>query len=187
MIINNFQNKFKILFLIFTAISMLFLGSCKSKPKVIGDSGIEVESKEGWLNDSTYQMWVYGEWDRDRYYIEGEEEDLETSRGKTPKSIFGIREDSKTAAKVKAMRNFKEKMISEVQSETQVENSKLVSDIIESSLSGVTIAPESIREQYSERGDANILFNFKADDLRQYVENAIKETVQRYKEETQTE
>lgn len=184
----NMKNIFSIqstaMFAMILALLSILVVSCKSSPEQLSDDGIEFETDEGWVGSDVYRMWVYGEWDRNRYYIEGVEEDTDVAKGKTPRSIFGLREDSKTAAKVKAMRNFKEKMIADIQSDTLVRNSKLVSDIIESKLEGVTIAPEAVREQYSERGDANILFNFRAEDLKDYVEKAITDTVTRYREET---
>ena len=94
-------------------LSVFFFFSCASNSKM-GENSEVVQSREGWIDEDTYQMEVIGLWDRSQYYIEGEEDEVD---GKSPKSAFGLKADSKTAAKVKAMRNFREKMISDIQGE----------------------------------------------------------------------
>ncbi len=164
-------------------ISLFFVIACKSNTKKrIGDKATVIDSEEGWLDKNTYQMWVIGSWDRNRYYIEGQEEEID----KEAKSIFVLRNLSKTAAKVQALRNFKERMLTYIASESQVENATLVNDQVNAYVTGVTISPQAVKEEYSARGDANVLFHFSAKGLKQNVDKAIQETVKRYREETTT-
>ncbi len=173
------SGKFVGLVVLLLAVSWLLVGCQSATKKRVGAGATVIESEEGWLNKDTYKMWVAGSWDRNRYYVEGEEEEID----KEPKSMFILRGLSKTAAKVKALRNFKQKMISYVESESQVENDTLVNDVITTSIGGVTIAPQAVKEEYSAKGDANVLYYFTAKGLKQNVDKAVQETVKRYREE----
>ena len=177
---NAFKSgKFVGFIVLLLAVSWLLVGCQSATRKRVGAGATVIESEEGWLNKDTYRMWVAGSWDRKRYYVEGEEEEID----KEPKSMFILRGLSKTSAKVKALRNFKEKMVTYVESESQVENDTLVNDVITSSINGVVIAPQAVKEEYSAKGDANVLFHFTAKGLKQNVDKAIQETVKRYREE----
>lgn len=150
------------------------LAGCKTPAeKRLGDGLTTIDSEEGWVNDNVYKMQVYGQWDRSRYYIE----DDEPEEGKAAKPFYGLREDAKTAAKVRAMRNFKEKMISYIQSESRVENQALISDVIDATLSGITVSPQAIKETYSKRHDAIVLFHFEAKGLKKIIDKAALETL----------
>ncbi len=159
---------------------LVFIGCQSNTAKRVGDRATVIQSDEGWVDNNTYRMWVIGSWDRGQYYIEGSEAQID----KEAKSIFVLRNLSKTAAKVQALRNFKERMLTYVESESRVENATLVQDEITASLNGVTIAPQAVEEEYSANGDANILYHFSAQGLKQSVDKAIQETVKRYREET---
>ena len=153
---------------------LMSAGGCKTQAeKRLGDGLTTIDSEEGWVNDNVYKMQVYGQWDRNRYYIEDDDEE----EGKSPKPFYGLREDAKTAAKVRAMRNFKEKMISYIRSESKVENQALISDTIDAALSGITVSPQAIKESYSKRHDAIILFHFEAKGLKKIIDKAALETL----------
>ncbi len=160
---------------------LVILNSCKAKNKPLGKGTSVIISNEGWVDDNSYQMVVYGQWDRSAYY--------EESKGKASDALqkarpyFGLREDAKTAAKVKAMRNFKEKMLSFVESESRVENSELLYDVVTAHLRGLVIAPQVLREEYSKSHDASITFLFTAEGLRAIVDDAVQVTLRRFDED----
>ena len=60
---------------------------------------------------------------------------------------------------------------------TQVKDGILVSDKVTASLEGVTIAPQEITIEYSKRYDANVLYQFKAKNLKKIIDNIVKETL----------
>ena len=179
--INKMKMINKIFFLAVSLLLVFSLLACNTtKKKQLGSGTTVIETDEGWIDNNTYKMQVYGQWDRSRYYIEDKEEEL----GKTAKPFYGLREDAKTAAKIRAMRNFKEKMLAYIVSESKVENSQLISDLIESSLQGIIIAPQSVKETYSKSHDAIILFHFQAKGLKRIIDAAVQETLKKTNKES---
>lgn len=140
--------------------------SCKSVGSNSKLGGASEDNTEGWLDDDTYVMVVVGQWNRDQYYIEGEE----AQDGKKAKSLLGLQADSKTAAKNLAMRNFSEKMKVEVKGKTGVEDGILIADVVQSGIDSTVIAPSAGKERYTERGDARITYTFHAKGLKKVVD-----------------
>ncbi len=160
----------------------MFTAACsKTGSGRLGKGTTTFTAQEGWINANTYQMVVYGQWDRSAYYEEETKPPANTF-GLQPKPMFGLREDAKTAAKIRAMRNFKEKMVTYIQSASRVENAALVSDVVSTALKGVVIAPQSVKEEYSKRHDASITFHFEAASLKQIVDAAVQTTLNRFNE-----
>ncbi|BBM89625.1 hypothetical protein COTS27_01331 [Spirochaetota bacterium] len=192
---NRSKNGYKSLFsnklvaikwmLLVASVLVMVLSCSKTASGRLGRGTKTIISNEGWVNANTYQMVVYGQWNRDAYYVEGEKKP-KAAFGKKPKPLYGLREDAKIAAKVKAMRNFKEKMVAYVKSATKVENSELLNDVIETSLRGVIIAPQAVKEEYSKQHDASVTYLFEANDLKRIVDDAIRETLRRFNEGSET-
>ena len=140
--------------ILISAFVVSFTVSCGEKPS------------EGWIDDNTYQLKISGMWDRERYYVEG----TTPVDGKEAKPSIMLRQDAKTAAKVQAMRNFQEKMGAQIKSKTGVEDGKLIGDVIQSAMSGVTISPMAVKEEYMESHDAMITYQFSSQGLRQLID-----------------
>jgi len=126
----------------------------------------KASQSEGWMGPNKYRMVVVGAWDRERYYIEGQP----AVEGKEPKSAIMLRQDAKTAAKLVAMRNFKEKMGAQIKSKTGVEDGKLIGDVIQSALEGITVSPGAFKEEYTDMNDAMITYDFEAEGLQKVVD-----------------
>ena len=141
--------------------------------------GTKIKDAEGWMNDNTYEMVVVGAWDRARYYVEGEGDPEE---GKDAKSSLLLQQDSKRSAMTQAMRNFKEKMGAYVKSKTGVEDGKLIGDVIQSGLEGVSIAPQAVKENYTKRYDARITFRFAAKGLKRTVDSIANQVLKKKNE-----
>lgn len=164
---NNLSKKLKAVFVVsFALLLTLFVVSCKTTSNKRFKGGERITKSEGWKNDNTYELVVVGQWDRNRYYVEGET----PQDGKQAKSIIGLQADSKRAAQAVAMRNFKSKMGEYVQSTTGVEDGRLVGDIIETTLEGVSINPSALVENYTPGHDCRITFRFSAKNLKKTVD-----------------
>ena len=156
----------KIISLFGVAILLASLVGCKTTSNKRFKGGETLTKTEGWKNDNTYELVVVGQWDREQYYIEGDT----PQEGKTAKASIGLQQDAKRAAQVGAMRNFKAKMGEYVKSKTGVEDGKLIGDVIESSLEGVSISPAAIKENYTANHDCRATFRFEAKNLKKVVD-----------------
>ncbi len=156
-----------IMLMVGVALLLASLSSCKTTSNKKFKGGEKLTKTEGWKNDSTYQLVVVGLWDRSQYYIEGET----PQDGKKAKSIIGLQADSKRAAQVKAMRDFKAKMGEVIKSRTGVDDGNLIEDVIESSLEGVSISPASLVENYTSGHDCRVTFEFSAKNLKKTVDD----------------
>lgn len=160
--------KLKITFMMCVALLLMpSLTSCKTTTNKRFKGGEKLTRTEGWKKNDIYEMVVVGQWDRDRYYIEGET----PQDGKRAKAPIGLQADSKRAAQVVAMRNFKAKMGEYVKSKTGVEDGRLIGDVIETGLQGVSISPSSIVENYTATHDCRITFQFSAKNLKKTVDD----------------
>ena len=168
----------KITFFMSILLMFAFITSCKTTSnKDLG--GESLKKTEGWIDDNTYEMVVVGAWDRSRYFVEGSGTPDE---GKEAKSEILLMQDSKTAAKLVAMRNFKEKLGTYIKSKTGVEDGILIGDVIQSALEGVTIAPNAIKENYTPNHDVRITYQFSATGLKKTVDAAANRVLQKKNE-----
>ncbi|HMB02084.1 MAG TPA: hypothetical protein VKS21_13955 [Spirochaetota bacterium] len=151
----------------------LFISCGTTSNKNLG--GESMRKTEGWVDGDTYEMVVVGTWDRSRYYVEGND----PVEGKEAKPSLVLQQDAKTAAKVVAMRNFKEKMGAYIKSKTGVEDGKLIGDVIQSGLEGIVISPAAIEENYTPRFDARITYQFSADGLKKTVDSLANQVLKK--------
>lgn len=158
------------------AIAAIVLSCKTTSNKSLG--GDTVTKAEGWQDDNTYEMVVIGMWDRARYYISGQT----AEEGKEAKPLIGLQQDAKTAAKLMAMRNFKEKMGAYIKSKTGVEDGKLIGDVIQSGLEGVVISPAALEENYTPEGDVRITYQFQAEGLKNTVDAIANEVLNKKNE-----
>ena len=172
----QFKTMTKIATLIFVA---LIVFACKSTTSNKSLGGESINKTEGWMNDDTYEMVVAGAWDRARYFVEGEDDPEE---GKDAKSSLLLQQDAKRSAITQAMRNFKEKMGAYVKSKTGVEDGKLIGDVIQSGLEGISIAPQAVKENYTKRYDARISFRFAAKGLKRTVDSIANQVLKKKNE-----
>ena len=156
----------KSILLIFTLLFFIGLTSCKTTSNKRIKGGETLTRTEGWKNKNTYELVVIGIWDRTQYYTDGQEVDED----KIYKPIIGLQADAKRAAQLVAMRNFKAKMGEYIQSQTGVEEGRLISDTIDSSLEGVSINPHSIKENYTPQNDCRVTFQFTANNLKNVID-----------------
>ena len=136
-------------------------------------------TKLGWIDENTYRLKVAAQWDRERYYIEGQQ----ANPDKEAKPSIILRQLSERAAQVQAMRNFQEQMGSMIKSKTGVEDGKLIGDVIQAQMSGVTIAPNPVGEpEFTEMHDAIVVYDFKATGLQMIIDKAKNEVLKKKNE-----
>ena len=167
------KKKLFILLMSFVILLFSFTACDKRESAFKKGGGKSYAVKDGWINNDTYQVTVIGLWDRSRYYLEG----ADSVRGKEPKSEFGLQEDSKLAAKVKAMREFREKLGAYITSTSEVKDGKLASDLIKSKVEGGTIVPQLMKETYSANNDCRAVYQFKAKGLKKLIDKLGKESL----------
>ena len=161
------RKRLKIILMVSIVLLLTLLAGCETTRNKKFKGGERLTKTEGWKNPSTYQLVVVGLWNRSQYYIEGGT----PQDGKKAKPAIGLQADAKRAAQVKAMRDFKAKMGEYLKSKTGVEDGKLIDDVIESSLEGVSISPASLEENYTATHDCRITFQFSARNLKKTVDD----------------
>lgn len=155
--------------------ALFFVASCVASGNQSA-GGDRRKNQEGWKDANTYVMVVVGGWDRSRYYIQGKEPEA----GKQAKSAIMLQDDSKTAAKNKAMRNFLEKVIgAEVKSKTGVEDGALIADVIQSGLEGKIGSPSAIEENYTPENECRITYEFSAQGLKKLISDRTAEIMKK--------
>lgn len=163
--------------LLMMAVMAAFVVSCGEPGS--GNTGFKggenKKGMEGWKDKDTFISVTVGLWDRNRYYPESKASTLsdDEKKGKTAKSMLGLQDDSKVAAKTKAMRDFLEKAVgAEIKSKTGVEDGALIADVIQSGVQGKVPSPAAIDENYTPDGDCRITYEFKGDGLKKIISSA---------------
>ena len=156
---------------------LLVITSCASSVgrNAAFKGGTTISGTEGWKDKHTYVLVVSGQWDRSRYYVEDEEEPKE---GKEAKPGIVLEQNALRAAQEQAKRDFLEKVIgSSLKAATGTVNGKLVDDVINSGVSGKVSSPIAVVSQYTKRHDVRVTYQFKARNLKDLIDDAVKNII----------
>lgn len=156
-------------------------------------------SKVGWKDENVYRIQTYGQWDRDRYSVKVKVDDSlrvtpskifpildeskkDKSKGKIEKDFQELRADAKVAAKVRAVKIFREEMIFYLEKASKIKDRPLISEILDSSLENSPVSLEVVKEKYSKDHDAFMVFHVHRESLKATVDKMVDEIVRKSQE-----
>ncbi|MBL8993474.1 MAG: hypothetical protein JNM63_09050 [Spirochaetia bacterium] len=134
--------------LIHSALAAALLISCKSVEKSVPQSKAQASASTGWVGEDTYVVYVETQWDRSRFYPEGQ-----TAR---PGCEARSSEALKALARENAVRAARKLFLKSIQSDSRLPDLK----------DAPFMTPIAVTENYTPEGDAKILFKFQTKGLR---------------------